>query len=138
VSPKRVLLDESVPRHLAGPLEAAGFAATPYPNAWKEMTNGELLATAEEQGFDILITNDRNIFSQQNLRGRKLAIVVLPTNLRRLIMDRAADLVDTVNRVEPGQYVVIELSGSRTVVDYNAPKIESSEMPSIQPFKLDN
>ena len=102
------------------------------------MTNGELLATAEEQAFDILITNDRNIFSQQNLRGRKLAIVVLPTNLRRLIMDRAADLVDTVNRVEPGQYVVIELSGSRTVVDYNAPKIESSEMPSIQPFKLDN
>jgi hypothetical protein len=66
------------------------------------MTNGELLATAEEQGFDILITNDRNIFSQQNLRGRKLAIVVLPTNLGRLIMDRAADLVDTVNRVEPG------------------------------------
>jgi predicted nuclease of predicted toxin-antitoxin system len=138
VSPKRVLLDESVPRHLAGPLEAAGFSATPYPNVWKEMTNGELLATAEDQGFDILVTNDRNIFSQQNLRGRKLAIVVLPTNLRRVIMDRAADVVDTVNRIEPGHYVVIELSGSRVVVDYNAAEIESSEMPSIQPFKLDN
>lgn len=100
------------------------------------MTNGELLATAEKQGFDILVTNDRNIFSQQNLRGRKLAIVVLPTNLRRVIMDRAADVVDTVNRIEPGQYVVINLSGSRTVVDYNAAEIESSEMPSIQPFKL--
>jgi predicted nuclease of predicted toxin-antitoxin system len=136
VNSKRVILDESVPRHLTGPLETAGFSATPYPNAWKEMTNGELLAAAEQQGFDILITNDRNIFSQQNLRGRKLAIVVLPTNLRRLIMDRAADVVDTVTRVEPGQYVVIELSGSRTVVDYNAPEIESSEMPSIQPFKL--
>ena len=138
MSVKRVLLDESVPRHLAGPLESAGFSATAYPNVWKEMTNGELLRTAEEQGFDILVTNDRNIFSQQNLRGRKLAIVVLPTNLRRVIMDRAADVVDTVNRIEPGQYVVIELSGARTVVDSNAAQIESSEMPSIQPFKLDN
>src|SRR5215813_13605474 len=93
------------------------------------MTNGELLTTAEERGFDVLVTNDRNIFSQQNLRGRRLAIVVLPTNLRRIVMERASDVVDTVNRAEPGQYVVIELSGSRTVVDYNAAEIESSEMP---------
>ena len=97
---------------------------------------GKLLAVAEAQGFDVLVTNDRNIFSQQNLRGRNLAIVVLPTNLRRVIMDRAADIVDTINRVEPGQYVIIELSGSRPIIDYNLPENESSEMPSIQPFKL--
>ena len=132
---KRVLLDEGVPRHLAGPLEAAGFSTTPYPNAWKQMTNGELLKAAEDE-FDVLITSDRSIYFQQNLRGRKLAIVVLPTNLRRLIMNRAADVVDTVSRVEPGQYVVIELSGSRPVIDYNAPEMETFQMPSIQPFKL--
>jgi hypothetical protein len=131
-----VLLDEGVPRHLAGPLDAAGFSTSPYPNAWKQMKNGELLGAVEEQGFDVLITNDRSVYAQQNLRGRKLAIVVLPTNLRRHIMDRASDIVDTVKRIEPSQYVVIELSGLRPVIDYNVPEAESSEMPSIQPFKL--
>src|SRR5262249_29882791 len=136
-NPKRVLLDEGVPRHLAEPLEAAGFSTTPYPNAWKQMTNGELLAIAQEHGFDVLVTNDRSIYSQQNLRGRRLAIVVLPTNLCRVIMNRAADVVDTINRVKLGQYVVIELSGLRPVINYDAPEVEVSQMPSIQPFKLD-
>jgi len=49
---KRVLLDEGVPRHLAAPLDAAGFSATPYPRAWKQMKNGELLELAERRGFD--------------------------------------------------------------------------------------
>lgn len=101
------------------------------------MTNGELLAIAQEHGFDVLVTNDRSIYSQQNLRGRRLAIVVLPTNLRRVIMNRAADVVDTINRVKLGQYVVIELSGLRPVINYDAPEVEVSQMPSIQPFKLD-
>jgi hypothetical protein len=136
VSTKRVLLDEGVPRHLAGVLNAAGFPTSPYPNAWKQMKNGELLGIAEEQGFDVLVTNDRAIYAQQNLRGRKLAIVVLPTNLRRHIMDRAADVVDTVTRIEAGQYVVIELSGLRRAINYNTPECEISEMPSIQPFNL--
>jgi predicted nuclease of predicted toxin-antitoxin system len=137
VNPKRVLLDEGVPRHLAGPLEAAGFSTTPYPNAWKQMTNGEVLSMAEQSGFDVLVTNDRSIYSQQNLRGRKLALVVLPTNLRRLIMSRAADVVDTISRVEAGQYVVIELTGLRPVIDYNAPEVGASQMPPIQPFDLE-
>ena len=78
---KRVLLDEGVPRHLAEPLDAAGVFATPYPNAWKQITNGELLTLAERQGFDILVTNDKNMSAQQNLRGRNIAIIVLPHEL---------------------------------------------------------
>jgi predicted nuclease of predicted toxin-antitoxin system len=105
---KRVLLDESVPRHLATPLDAAGFSTTPYPNDWKQMKNGDLLALAEDRGFDVLITSDKNIYAQQNLRGRKLSIVVLPTNRRSDVMQRASDIVETLEMIEPGQYVVIE------------------------------
>ena len=54
---KRVLLDESVPRHLAAAIEAAGFAVTPYPNGWKQIRNGELLARAEEREFDVLVVS---------------------------------------------------------------------------------
>ena len=113
---KRVLLDESVPRQLAKPLEAAGFRASPYPNGWKQLRNGELLTRAESEGFDVLVTSDKNIHSQQNLRGRRLSIVVLPTNLRRQVMERAGAVVDVIAQIQPGQYVVIELNGQSTVV----------------------
>jgi hypothetical protein len=116
---KRVLLDEGVPRHLAAPLEAAGFSATPYPLAWKQTKNGELLKLAEHHGFDVLITSDKNIYAQQNLRGRNLSIIVLPTNLRRQVMEFAADIVDALNAINPRQYVVIELSGRRSVSDFD-------------------
>ena len=57
---------------LAAPLEAAGFLVTLYPQAWKQTKNGELLQLVERQGFDILITSDKNIYAQQNLRGRNV------------------------------------------------------------------
>ena len=43
---------------------------------WERLTNGQLLTQAETQ-FDVLLTVDRNIQHQQNLTGRKIAIVVL-------------------------------------------------------------
>ena len=42
-----------------------------------QLENGELLKMAEEEGFDLLITSDQNIRHQQNLTGRKLALLVL-------------------------------------------------------------
>ena len=132
---KRVLLDESVPRHLAAALEAAGFSATPYPNDWKQIRNGELLTRAQEHKFDVLVTSDQNICAQQNLRGRRLAIVVLPTNLRRLIMQRAADIADTIRRIKPNHYVVIKPSGQRPVINYDAPRAKAGAMPAVRPFK---
>ena len=44
---------------------------------WDRLTNGELLEAAEESGFDLLVTTDKNIRYQQTLTGRKIAIVVL-------------------------------------------------------------
>lgn len=46
---------------------------------WDTLTNGDLLAEAELAGFDVLVTADKNMRYQQNLRGRRIAIVVLST-----------------------------------------------------------
>ena len=105
---KRVLLDEGVPRHLAESLDAAGFSAAPYPNSWKQITNGELLALAEREGFDVLVTNDKNITAQQNLRGRNIAIIVLPTNRRREVMALAPRIANAIKRVQPGQWIDLD------------------------------
>jgi hypothetical protein len=46
---------------------------------WQELKNGDLLDAAQDQGFEVLVTADRNLAYQQNLKGRPLAIVVLPS-----------------------------------------------------------
>lgn len=44
---------------------------------WRELKNGELLQQAEDAGYELLLTSDKNIRYQQNLSGRRIAIVVL-------------------------------------------------------------
>jgi uncharacterized linocin/CFP29 family protein len=41
------------------------------------LANGALLTAAEEAGFDLLLSTDKNIQYQQNLKGRRIAIVIL-------------------------------------------------------------
>ena len=41
------------------------------------MSNGDLLDIAESEGYELLITTDQNIRYQQNLAGRRLAVIVL-------------------------------------------------------------
>ncbi len=58
--------------------------------AWAALTNGELLAAAEGAGFDVMVSGDKNLVYQQNLAGRKLALVVLGTNSwKRIKLDTA-------------------------------------------------
>jgi hypothetical protein len=103
-----------VPRQLAGPLEAAGLSVSPYPNIWKQITNGELLTLAESKGFDVLVTNDKNITAQQNLRDRRIALIVLLTNLRRRVIELAPLIVSAIRRVKPGQSIVVDSDPERT------------------------
>ena len=132
---KRVLLDESVPRHLAAALNAAGLSATAYPSAWKQTKNGELLELVEQHRFEILITSDKNIYAQQNLRARGLSILVLPTNLRRHVMERVTDIVDTINRMRARQYVVIERDGRRLVFDFDVMGAPAGNLPPVRPLE---
>jgi predicted nuclease of predicted toxin-antitoxin system len=73
----KVLFDQNVPRNLADFLTAHEVTRS-IELGWDRLKNGELLKAAEEVDFEILATCDRNLAYQQNLRNRKLAIVVLP------------------------------------------------------------
>ena len=42
---------------------------------WGALENGALLQAAEAAGFDLLIICDKNLRHQQNLAGRRLAIL---------------------------------------------------------------
>lgn len=86
-----ILLDACVPRPLRTFLPDH-TVRTAQEMGWGELKNGDLLRTAERE-FDAFVTSDRNLQYQQNVIGRSLAILILPTNdwpaLRR-ITDRIA------------------------------------------------
>ena len=76
---------------------------------WDRLTNGALLKTAEEAGFDLLLSTDKNIRYQQNLSGRRIAIVILG-NPRRPAVDRHIDrVIAAVNSATPGSYTEVEI-----------------------------
>ena len=47
---------------------------------WDTLTNGELLAEAEHAGFDVLLTADKNMRSQQRLLAERVAVEELNGN----------------------------------------------------------
>jgi len=76
---------------------------------WDTLTNGDLLAEAERAGFDVLVTADKNMRFQQNLTGRRIALVVLSTPQWPLVRLHTERVAAAVNSASPGSYVEIEI-----------------------------
>jgi hypothetical protein len=104
----RILLDQGTPVAIGKGLQGH-LVRTAYAQGWGTLTNGELLHVAEEAGFDLLLTTDTNLPRQQNLRGRKLAVVILSKNRWTLIQRSMNEIVAAVNSAKPGAYCVVDI-----------------------------
>jgi len=72
----RVLLDENLDHALRKFLQPHEVVTVTYMG-WAGLKNGELLRIAEENGIDVLLTGDQALASEQNLTGRRLAVVAI-------------------------------------------------------------
>jgi len=104
-----VLFDNGTPRSLARYLIAQHSVTEARARGWHELTNGELLTEAEAAGFDILITTDKNLRYQQNLTGRRIAVVVLGQGRWSLLRLHSDKIVAAVNAATPGTYTEVEI-----------------------------
>ncbi len=102
-----ILLDESAPRMIQKRLSGLSIT-TVRELGWSGIKNGELLRRAGER-FDVLIPADRKLRYQQQLEGRRLAIVELPTNRVRIVADLSPALEQTLKTLKPGSLVAIPL-----------------------------
>jgi hypothetical protein len=68
-----------------------------------------LLHAAEEAGFDVLLTTDTSLPFQQNLEGRKLAVVVLSKNRWELIRRTLPQIAAAVAAAKPVSSVLVEI-----------------------------
>jgi predicted nuclease of predicted toxin-antitoxin system len=105
----RILFDNCTPRGVASALPGHTVEEA-RSQGWDTLRNGELLDAAEAAGFDVFLTTDRNIRYQQNLVGRKIAIVVLDKGRWRLIKNRLPAIAVAVASATPGSFAEIEIS----------------------------
>jgi hypothetical protein len=99
----RVLLDENMPHQLRPHLSALDVSTAVYVG-FGGFQNGELLRAAEDAGFDVLLTGDLSIEHQQNLAGRKIAIVSLSANNWRIVRNHIPSIAAAIATSQPGSF----------------------------------
>src|SRR5580692_11605929 len=104
----RILFDNGTPRGLSRFLIGHSVEEA-RARGWEELANGELIDAAERSGFELIVTTDKNIRYQQNLEGRKIALVVLRNSQWPMVKVVAESIVSAINAAVPGSYLEVDV-----------------------------
>jgi len=105
-----ILFDHGTPAPLRSFLAGHAVKRT-QDMGWDTLSNGELLDAAEKAGIETLLTTDKNIRYQQNLTGRKIAIVVLGNPQWPVLRRHVDRVVAAINAAKPGSYTEVDIPG---------------------------
>ena len=104
----KILLDECLPRDLRKHL--VGHVCRTVPQAGLAgKANGELLALAQNSGWQVLLTMDRGMPYQQNLAGRAISLAVIraPSNRLPDLLPHVPEILAALPTLEPGEVIQI-------------------------------
>ncbi len=104
----RILFDQGTPVPLRQ-LLSSHQVETAFEPGWSTLTNGELLAAAEQEGFEVFVTTDKNLRGQQNLGSLRIAIVVLSSTSWPRIQKVAAAVQEAIEATLPGSFVEVSI-----------------------------
>jgi predicted nuclease of predicted toxin-antitoxin system len=106
----RVLFDHNLPHKLRTSLGTLGKheIVTASYLGWGDLNNGELLRAAEESGIEVLVTGDQSLVHEQNVTGRRLAIVALSTNNWPIVKNYVLGILAAIDRAGPGSFQAVE------------------------------
>lgn len=104
----KILFDNGTPKPIARSLTGHEVVFA-REAGWHELRNGELLEKAEAAGFSVFLTTDKNIRYQQNLKGRKIAIVVLGNQQWPDVRRSLEKIVVAVEAALPGSFTEVEI-----------------------------
>lgn len=105
----RILLDECIDENLRHGFAGHDCHTCRYAGL-KGLANGVLLTAAEEAGYDVLITVDKNMPHQQNLRGRRISVIVLEGRSSSFddLVILMPDVLVAVDVLQPGQVLHVD------------------------------
>ena len=105
----RILLDRKAPIGRRQIL-AGDDVVTAFDMGWETVTNGKLLDAAEREGFNRLVTSDQNPRYEQNLAGRRIALIVLGTTHWLTIKADPEKVVAACRGSQPGGCLVVSFA----------------------------
>jgi len=80
---------------------------TVFEKGWGHLTNGDVLAVAVRNGYEVLISTDQNLRYQQDLRRIRLGIVVLMTTSWPRISRNTSAVAKAINEVRASEIVEV-------------------------------
>jgi hypothetical protein len=104
----RVLLDQGTPVPIK-PYLTAHEVRVSAELGWDRLRNGDLLRVAEQEGYEVLLTTDKNLRYQQNLKQRSIAIVVIGHSQWPALRPHAHRVVEAADAAVPGSYVEVDI-----------------------------
>src|SRR5271156_5530487 len=75
---------------------------------WTGLKNGELLRIAEDNGIEVLLTGDQTLVYEQNLTGRRLAIVALSAIQLPIIKKNLPKIIAAIDNAAPGSFQAVD------------------------------
>lgn len=106
----KVLLDENLPKRLKFRLlEQNHDASTAREMEWNGKKNGELLGLLTFNGFEALITSDKNLIHQQNLDkfGVKVLLLNIKANRYPYIQSLLDDILQALSTELTERFIII-------------------------------
>lgn len=104
----KILFDQATPVPIRQYLQGH-LVRTAAQQGWDKLRNGDSLKAAEEAGFDLLLTTDRNMAYQQNLQNRKIALFVIAVQQWPRLRPHVQQIIAAVNSAVPGGFTEIEI-----------------------------
>ena len=103
----KVLLDENLDHGLRKLLGQHEVVTVTYMG-WTGLKNGELLRLAEDHGMEVLLTGDQTLTCEQNLTGRRLAIVALSAIQLPIIKKNLPKIIAAIDNAAPGSFQAVD------------------------------
>ena len=103
----KLLLDENLPKKLKNDFPEYD-ARTLRELGWNGFTNGQLLSLMIENGFEALITFDKNLRYQQNFQKYPIMVIVLsaPSNQYKNVSPLIPLIHERLLTPEPGISII--------------------------------
>jgi hypothetical protein len=79
---------------------------------WNELSDGLLITAAEADGFEALITCDQTLEYRQNMPGRRLALIILSTNIWAILRAALSPVVGAAAAADANSYQFVRFDRS--------------------------
>jgi hypothetical protein len=103
----KVLLDENLPHDLRRALSALDPVTAQY-SGWAGLKNGELLTAAEDAGFEVLVTGDKTVQFEQNMKHREILVVSLSAPHWQFVKNHVRQIALAIKAATPGSFTRVD------------------------------